>query len=962
MFKRGLGLSALANIKYRLGELDQQFQRSSNESAQLLLAGIEKAVADMETGKRGFLLTGRDEFLAPYRLGGIKISQHFADLRQLVMAGYASADMQVKIETLRELAERWRREAGQPEIQLREALNMHGASMREVTRLIEAGTGKRIIDKVRDLLAEFIRYEEVLIAARIAESDQVAQRAYTTALWSTVLAVVLVCVAASYLLVTLLSSMRRLQRGTQDIAEGDFSVRIEVFSEDVLGQLAQSFNHMAQQLSQVHEQNQQAQLNLEHQAEALEKAVAAAEQANFDLLQQKFAMDQHALISITDVKGTITFANQKFAEISGYDIDELIGKNHRLLKSEVHDEDFFRSMYLAISQGEVWHGEICNRNKKAEHYWVKTTIVPFMKGGKPEQYISIRSDISANKITEQHLLESRDDAERAVQAKAEFLANMSHEIRTPMNGVLGMLGLVMKSELSQGQEKRLAMAQGSAQSLLSIINDILDFSKIEAGKLELEEIVFDLRALLGDFVDTMAFKSEEKGLALVLDVREIEHSMVVGDPSRLRQILTNLTGNAIKFTEHGEVVIKASLEVGPSAGSELLLTCSVTDTGVGIPAASRERIFEAFGQVDSSTTRQYGGTGLGLSIVNQLCDLMGGDVRFSTPAAGGSCFTFTVLLCRSDESRLVVPEIDMAALHLLVVDSNATSRQVLCEQLRHWGAEVISSDSGADALVLLQNRETQDLPAIDVAFIDADLPGVTGEELGTMIKATPIFAPIKLVMMTALSSRGEAQYFADMGFSAYFPRPATTSDLFDALAVLVNDDESLRRAAPLVTQHYLHSLDGHGQSSSISAEVPPQSLDGAAWPAAARILVAEDNKVNQALVSGLLEEFGLSFSLCDNGQQALECLAAAASQQRAFSLVLMDCQMPVLDGFDASQAIRAGDAGEGNTSLPIIALTANAMAGDREKCLQAGMDDYLSKPIDPDVLEGLLRKWLAKAL
>jgi len=423
--------------------------------------------------------------------------------------------------------------------------------------------------------------------------------------------------------------------------------------------------------------------------------------------------------------------------------------------------------------------------------------------------------------------------------------------------------------------------------------------------------------------------------------------------------LTNLTSNAIKFTEHGEVVIKASLEAGPGAGSELLLTCSVTDTGVGIPAASRERIFEAFGQVDSSTTREYGGTGLGLSIVNQLCDLMGGEVSFSSPAVGGSCFTFTVLLRHSDASRLVVPAIDMAALHLLVVDNNATSRQVLCEQLKHWGAEVVSSDSGSDALVLLQNRETQGLPPVDVAFIDADLPGVTGAELGTMLKATPLFAAIKLVMMTTMSSRGEAQHFADMGFSAYFPRPATTSDLFDALAVVVNDEENLQQVVPLVAQNQRHSLNDHRESSASSVEPQPQTVDGSAWPATARILVAEDNKINQALVSGLLEEFGLSFSLCDNGQQALECLSTAVSQQRPFSLVLMDCQMPVLDGFSASQAIRAGDAGAGNTSLPIIALTANAMAGDREKCLQAGMDDYLSKPIDPDVLEELLRKWLA---
>jgi CheY-like chemotaxis protein len=359
-------------------------------------------------------------------------------------------------------------------------------------------------------------------------------------------------------------------------------------------------------------------------------------------------------------------------------------------------------------------------------------------------------------------------------------------------------------------------------------------------------------------------------------------------------------------------------------------------------------LFDAFTQADSSTTREYGGTGLGLSIVKRLCALMGGDVRVTSEVGKGSVFEFSIRLAPSAQSKLVMPEINTQNLSLLIVDDNLTNRQVLSGQLEIWGCNVCEAVNGEESLSILNERMNnladlgRNVP-FDVAFIDMQMPGMDGAELGRRIRADKRFDGMKLVMMTSMGHKGDAKFFADLGFSAYFSKPTTTSDLFDALAVVVEGGAALKQAKPLVTHHYLKTLVKKSQNES--------------WPEHARILVVEDNMINQMVAKELLSQLGLAADTAANGQEAIEVLSKT-STEASYILVLMDCQMPIMDGYESSRKIRSGEAGALAKTIPIIAMTANAMKGDKEKCLEAGMDDYLSKPINPDTLEAKLRQWI----
>lgn len=746
------------------------------------------------------------------------------------------------------------------------------------------------------------------------------------------LAIFIVVLSAFFVAKRITKPIEILANASETIFRGKERKTVWVKEENEIGILADSFNDL------IHELNQNDKMIAEQSFET--------QKALNELSEQKLALDAHAIVAITDIEGNITYSNAKLQQISGYEEYELLGRNHRMLNSGLHPREFWTKMYDTISHGNTWHGEVRNRTKAGTFYWIDTTIVPFLNDkGEVKSYIAIRTDITEQKEYATKLLKAKEDAEQGARAKAEFLASMSHEIRTPMNGVIGMLGLLKNSELNQTQTHQVSLAESSAQSLLTLINDILDFSKVEAGKLELEELEFNLRDDLGDFAEAIAFRAQENGVELILDVKKIEHVQIISDPGRLRQILSNLVGNAIKFTHEGEILISCEVKSEDDTKGRLYIT--IKDSGIGIPREKISTLFDSFTQVDSSTTRKYGGTGLGLSIVKQLVELMGGSISVESELTKGSTFSFNIAVGLHEHPTLVIPRVPVKGKRVLVVDDNAVNREVVREQLVHWGMKVYEAEGGDKALEICQEQLTKEgIPPFDIALVDMHMPHMDGAELAKILRATPEYDKMKMVMMTSLGSRGDAKIFADIGFNAYFPKPTTTKDLFNALNVLIEDSDTLHQSGDFLTKDKLHAM------------IEPETITP--WPKETRILLVEDNMTNQIVANGILETFGLQADVANNGEEAIHALKQALKTV-SYTLVLMDCQMPVMDGYHATENIRLGAAGDENIKIPIIAMTANAMKGDREHCISVGMDDYLSKPINPDTLNAVLSKWLKNA-
>ena len=682
---------------------------------------------------------------------------------------------------------------------------------------------------------------------------------------------------------------------------------------------------------------------------AINNMLAAIQRGQSELVgsQQRFQLladTAPVMIWMSDADSRLVFFNKGWLEFTGLSLKQLTDGGFSGL-THPEDEPGRLAVYRhAVTKRSSFRIEHRLRRHDGQYRWLLDTGIPrFAVDGSYEGHIGTCLDITESKLGEQRVedyaraLEATNlelhqalaDAQAAGEAKSAFLATMSHEIRTPLNGVIGMLELLSDSGLRPDQRDLAQTASFSADALLRIINDILDFSKIEARRIELEAIDFDLRSVVEASSDLMSAKAFEKGLELLVDVQRDVPTALVGDPGRLRQIMLNLIGNAIKFTEQGEIVVSAT--VASEDAEQVLMRFSVRDSGIGIPADRQHLLFQKFSQVDVSTTRKYGGTGLGLAISRQLSEMMGGEIGVDSEPGHGSTFWFTARLGKQSRQRVLEPATasEIIGLRVLVVDDNSTNRTILDHQLRGWGCVVAQASEGGQALQVAQAAIEAGQP-FQLAIVDRLMPGMGGEDFARAMKAEVQTAQTQLIMMTSTGQRGDAALVSQLGFTAYLVKPVKQSLLFDCLAAVVGSaDAEAGEKPPLITRHLL-------------AETKRRHV---------AVLLAEDNPVNQKVAVRLLQAAGYHVDVAHNGAAALNAVLHAH-----YDIILMDLHMPVMDGYEATAAIRGlpGPAG----ATPIIAMTADVLSSDIERCLASGMQGHVSKPVRSKELYEIIERFL----
>jgi len=784
-----------------------------------------------------------------------------------------------------------------------------------------------------------------------------------------------------------------------------------------------------------------------------------------ELQRQQFALDSHAIVSITDKSGKIFYANERFTQISGYSTAELIGQNHRLLNSGVHSKQFFADMWTTISRGQVWNANICNRSKSGRLYWVQSTIVPFLDANSNiEHYISIRTDMTAQKEMEQaaskseewqrtilnnlgdgvylldlhgritylnatgeqlfgysftelenrslhdivhhhrvdgsvlspqecsmlinmkqqmvyqsddefffrkngrgfpasvnavplyesgelvgtvvcfrdigeqraiqkQLIEAKEAVEQATTVKSEFLSTMSHEIRTPMNGIIGMTDLLLDTPLNAEQLEFMTIIKSSSNALLGIINDILDFSKIEAGQFEIESLNFSFQNVINGCTDVISPRAHEKSLSLIsyIDPKIPEH--LLGDPMRLRQIVLNFLSNAVKFTDEGSIFAKAILQ--KQTVDEVWVRLEITDNGIGISEETQQRLFQPFSQADSSTTRRYGGTGLGLSICKKLIDLMQGRIGVQSALGEGSIFWIELpFKLPNNANEHLIDSTQIKNKLVLVLGYEKGHHEIYVSYLNSWAVDVHSCKDISESATLLEQVKDS------VKLYDAVLlAGLSIEQLLQtiqLIRAEKQLSYVPIIVCQSSFDSNIRNQLLNCGANHVLTNPVKQSVLFDSLVEIFYNKTNRRSSEKLFITAVNQFIAAGGKKYYL--------------------LLVEDNVVNQKVATGLLIKMGFDVDLANNGQEAFDILTTSHD----YDLVLMDCQMPIMDGFVATSVIREYEMKHKLKRVPIIAMTANAMQGDRERCLEVGMDDYVTKPIDVDKLQFALKSWLAE--
>ncbi|MBC8554770.1 MAG: response regulator, partial [Candidatus Brocadiales bacterium] len=746
------------------------------------------------------------------------------------------------------------------------------------------------------------------------------------------MAIITICaviILSIYISRTLTSPIQCLLEGTKRLGEGMLGHRINSASKDEVGELSDSFNAMAD--------------SIQERTDVLSKTR--------DYMKNILDNTQDMVIT-TNTNGRIVEFNTGAEHILGYTRKEVVGQSAEMfyldrqikkkLMKRIEDEGAVKNyetklrtkqgadihMVITVSQlkdnsgnviGAVEVGKDITEKNKREEELAKTNK-------------KLKSEIMEREVIEIALKTAKESAEGANKAKSEFLANMSHEVRTPMSGVIGMTDLLLDTHLTPEQLEYAGTIRESADSLLNIINDILDFSKIEAGKMMMEKIDFELHVTVDSVINLFTVKAEERGLGLSCFIAPEVPSFLQGDPGRLRQVLINLISNAIKFTNNGKVDL--CINQIKETDSHTTLRFIIRDTGIGIPGDRINRLFQSFSQVDTSTTRKYGGTGLGLAISRQITELMGGQIGVESKEGNGSTFWFSVVFeKRSSDRQIPIEPGEIENMRVLVVDDNSAKCHILRRYLESWNCRVEEAGSAVEAMKKLRDVSNR-VDKFKIVLIDYSIPGMGGESLGGEIKADSKLKDLALVMLTSSGQRGDADHLKKLGFAAFLSRPIKQSQLFDCLQIITGKKNNIEENSTrqIVTRY------------SITEERKRR----------VRILLAEDNIINQKIALRILnKKFGIHADVVNNGREAIETL-----ERVDYDMILMDCQMPEMDGYEATRIIRDDHSTVRNRNIPIIAMTVNAMKGDRKKCLEGGMDDYVTKHIDVKLFSESIKRHL----